>query len=98
MKLKQDTNLIQQNKAKLAKVLDVYDKTLEKSKYLAGDEFSLADLSHLPNAQYLINGTEAAELFGTRKNVERWWSDISERVSWKKVVEMQNIPAARKSH
>ncbi|KAH6759292.1 hypothetical protein C2S51_019527 [Perilla frutescens var. frutescens] len=91
MKLKQDENVIKQNEAKLANVLDVYDKRLEESRYLAGDDFTLADLSHLPNVQYL-NGTDVEELFRSRKNVERWWDDISSRESWKKVVEMQSSP------
>lgn len=91
MKIKQDEKLIKQNEAKLASVLDVYDKRLGESRYLAGDDFTLADLSHLPNAQYL-NGTDVGELFKSRKNVERWWDEISSRESWKKVVEMQSPP------
>ncbi|KAH0708422.1 hypothetical protein KY284_009849 [Solanum tuberosum] len=92
MKLKQDENLIRQNEEKLKKVLDVYEKRLGDSQYLAGDEFTLADLSHLPNIQYLVNGTDRAELFTSRENVGRWWGDISNRESWKKVVEMQTSP------
>lgn len=89
MNIPQDQGAIQQNSEKLAKVLDVYDKRLGESRFLAGDEFSLADLSHLPNAQYLMNGTDKAELFTSRKNVSRWWNEISSRESWKKVVAMQ---------
>ncbi|KAK3038892.1 hypothetical protein RJ639_028614 [Escallonia herrerae] len=96
MKIKQDEGLIKQNEAKLAKVLDVYEKRLGESRYLAGDEFSLADLSHLPNTQYLVNGTDRGETITSRKNVGRWWSEISTRESWKKVVEMQN-PAPPRS-
>lgn len=92
MKIKQDEGLIKQNKEKLTKVLDVYDKRLGESKYLAGDEFTLADLFHLPNPQYLVNGTEVKELFMSRDNVGRWWEEISSRESWKKVVEMQRSP------
>ncbi|KAF3787679.1 Glutathione S-transferase [Nymphaea thermarum] len=92
MKLKQDPNLIAQNEAKLSKVLDVYEQRLGDSRFLAGDEFTLADLSHLPNAQYLINATDRAALFTSRKNVNRWWEEISGRTSWKKVVEMQQTP------
>ncbi|KAG6390624.1 hypothetical protein SASPL_148362 [Salvia splendens] len=96
MKIKQDENLIEQNEAKLASVLDVYDRRLNESKYLAGDDFTLADLSHLPNAQYL-NGTDDGELFRSRKNVERWWGEVSSRESWKKVLEMQSPPAPKKA-
>jgi len=95
MKINQDEGLIKQNEAKLTKVLDVYDSRLGESRYLAGDEFTLADLSHLPNAQYLVDGTQIGELFTSRKNVERWWDDISSRESWKKVVEMQRSPPSK---
>ncbi|PIN18014.1 Glutathione S-transferase [Handroanthus impetiginosus] len=97
MKIKQDENLIQENETKLAKVLDVYDKTLGESKYLAGDDFTLADLSHLPSTHYLLNSTDRGELFMSRKNVERWWGEISGRESWKKVVEMQKSPPPRRA-
>ncbi|XP_042506794.1 glutathione S-transferase F10-like [Macadamia integrifolia] len=92
MKIKQDENLIKQSEAKLSKVLDVYEQRLGDSRFLAGDEFTLADLSHLPNTQYLVN-TEKGNLFKERKNVGRWWDEISGRDSWKKVVEMQKSPA-----
>ncbi|PWA86870.1 S-crystallin, Glutathione S-transferase (GST) [Artemisia annua] len=91
MKLKQDEALIKQNEAKLVKVLDVYENRLGSSRYLAGDEFTMADLSHLPNTQFLVEKTDRAELFTSRKNVGRWWTEISTRPSWKKVVEMQNV-------
>ncbi|KAI3757312.1 hypothetical protein L6452_04846 [Arctium lappa] len=93
MKLKQDKALIKQNEAKLVKVLDIYENRLGESRYLAGDEFTLADLSHLPNTQYLVEKTNRAELFMSRRNVGRWWDEISSRPSWKKVVEMQNAPS-----
>uniref|UniRef100_A0A803NDT2 glutathione transferase n=1 Tax=Chenopodium quinoa TaxID=63459 RepID=A0A803NDT2_CHEQI len=63
---------------------------LGESRYLAGDDFTLADLSHLPNTHYLVNGTDVKELFMSRDNVGRWWEEISGRESWKKVVEMQS--------
>ncbi|KAL5557793.1 hypothetical protein UlMin_034004 [Ulmus minor] len=93
MKLKQDPALISQNEKKLEKVLEAYEKRLGESRFLAGDEFSLADLSHLPNTQYLVTAGKRAELFTSKKNVGRWWAEISGRDSWKNVVEMQNRPA-----
>ncbi|XP_078448223.1 glutathione S-transferase F8, chloroplastic-like [Wolffia australiana] len=91
MKLKQDEAAIEQNEGKLAKVLDVYEQRLEQSRFLAGDEFSLADLSHLPNSHYLAR-TDRAHLLTSRKNVGRWWAEISSRPSWKKVLEMMKSP------
>ncbi|KAJ3689760.1 hypothetical protein LUZ61_018924 [Rhynchospora tenuis] len=87
---KQDPAAIEQNEAKLANVLDVYDRRLGESKFLAGDDFTLADLVHLPNGHILVSKKE--DLFLSRKNVGRWWEEISARPSWKKVVEMQNVP------
>ncbi|EXB88221.1 Glutathione S-transferase F8 [Morus notabilis] len=89
MKLKQDPKAIKQNEDKLQKVLEVYEKRLGESRFLAGDEFSLADLSHLPNTQYLVTAANRAEIFTSKQNVGRWWDEISSRDSWKKVVEMQ---------
>ncbi|KAE8057317.1 hypothetical protein FH972_014018 [Carpinus fangiana] len=93
MKIKQDQVAIKQNEEKLSKVLDVYEKRLGETQFLAGDEFSLADLSHLPNAQYLVSATDRGELFTSRENVGRWWDEISSRDSWKKVVDMQQKSA-----
>lgn len=89
MNIPQDQQLIQKNEEKLRKVLDVYENRLGASRFLAGDEFTLADLSHLPNAHFLVSVTGRGELFTFRKNVSRWWDEISNRDSWKKVVEMQ---------
>lgn len=93
MKIQQDENLIKQNEEKLGKVLDVYENRLGENRYLAGDEFTLADLSHLPMSRYLVNACGRGELFTSRKNVGRWWDEISTRETWKKVNEMQNSPA-----
>ncbi|GLJ07580.1 hypothetical protein SUGI_0070140 [Cryptomeria japonica] len=79
---------INKNEEKLGKVLDVYDQRLSQSKYLAGDEFSIADLSHLPNMEYIVNKTGKSELVRNRKNVNGWWEDISGRPSWKEVAEL----------
>ena len=89
MGLKQDPALIKQSEGKLSKVLDVYEQRLGESRFLAGEEFTLADLSHLPNSHYLVNATDKGGLITSRKNVGRWWEEISSRDSWKKVVEMQ---------
>ncbi|XP_022144162.1 glutathione S-transferase-like [Momordica charantia] len=94
MKVRQDEKAIRQNEEKLSKVLDVYERRLGERRFLAGDEFSLADLCHLPNAHYLANVADTAELFTSRKNVERWWKEISGRDSWKKVVQLHKQPSA----
>lgn len=75
---------------KLSDVLDIYEKRLSSSKYLAGDEFTLADLTHLPNTHYLVNNTEKGrKLFKSKANVYRWWDAISSRQSWRMVMQLQ---------
>ncbi|CAL9176943.1 unnamed protein product, partial [Musa hybrid cultivar] len=93
MGLAQDPAAIELNQAKLAKVLDVYERRLGESRFLAGDEFALADLAHLPNAHYICAAGKD-DMFASRKNVARWWEEISTRPSWKKVVDMFSAPPA----
>ncbi|KAJ4835377.1 Glutathione S-transferase F9 [Turnera subulata] len=83
-----DQKVIEESEQKLAKVLDIYEARLSKSKYLAGDFFSLADLSHLPFTQYLVGAMKKEHLIRDRKHVSAWWDDISNRPSWKKVLQL----------
>ncbi|KAK9924157.1 hypothetical protein M0R45_032540 [Rubus argutus] len=85
--LPSDPKIIQESEEKLGKVLDVYEERLSKSKYLAGDFLSLADLSHLPLTQYLVGAVGKDYMIKSRKHVSAWWDDISNRPSWKKVLE-----------
>ncbi|XP_068662694.1 glutathione S-transferase F13-like [Aristolochia californica] len=71
---------------KLDKVLTVYEERLSKSKYLAGDYFSLADLHHLPYLHCLLK-TSRASLVTSRPHVLAWWEDISSRPAWVKTAE-----------
>ncbi|KAK5812295.1 hypothetical protein PVK06_027723 [Gossypium arboreum] len=47
-----DTTVVEENEAKLAEVLDVYEAHL--AEYLDCDHFTLVYLHHLPNVQYLL--------------------------------------------
>ena len=62
-------------------VFAVYDNILAKQKYLAGDELTLADLFHLPNASALkefgYKGT-----FEKYPNVDKWFKGLQERETW----------------
>ncbi|KAK7259846.1 hypothetical protein RIF29_25461 [Crotalaria pallida] len=57
----------------------------------AGDFFSLADLSHLPFAHYLVNSMGKEFMVRDRKHVSDWWNDISSRPSWKKVYQLYSF-------
>lgn len=86
--LETDNAAVEENKAKLAKVLDVYEARLANSKYLAGDSFSLADLHHLPPLHYVM-GTQVKQLFDERPHVSAWSKDILARPSWEKSLALQ---------
>jgi len=79
-----DEAAVEMNVEKLKKVLDIYEERLSKSKYLAGDFFSLADLQHLPYLDYLVTDCGKGDLISSRKHVKAWWEDISSRPAWKK--------------
>ncbi|KAL5201881.1 hypothetical protein ABZP36_036235 [Zizania latifolia] len=77
---------IEIQKTKLEEVLEVYEQRLSDNEFLAGNKFTLADLVHLPNSHYITASDKFAYLYDSRKNVQRWWNDISTRKSWKQVL------------
>ncbi|KAK8650682.1 hypothetical protein V6N13_140309 [Hibiscus sabdariffa] len=83
-----DTAVVEENQGKLAKVLDVYESRLAQSKYLACEHFTLADLHHLPNVQYLKR-TSVKKLFDSRPHVSAWVADLTARPAWSKVLHLQ---------
>ncbi|XP_058082729.1 glutathione S-transferase F13-like [Magnolia sinica] len=85
-----DDQVVEANVEKLAMVLDVYEERLSKSKYLAGDFYSLADLHHIPYIHYFMK-TPKASLISSRRHVKAWWDDISSRPATKKMMEGMSI-------
>ncbi|KAB1214006.1 Glutathione S-transferase F13 [Morella rubra] len=73
-----DEQVIEAEMNKLGKVLDVYEERLSKSKYLAGESYSLADLHHIPILVYFMR-TAKADAITSRPHVSAWWDDISSR-------------------
>lgn len=68
-----DLTLVHKCADKLEKVFDIYEQRLSKTKYLAGDFFSLADLSHLPSLRFLMNEGGFANLVRKRKCLNDWF-------------------------
>jgi glutathione S-transferase len=73
--------------AKLAAALDttlaVYEGLLQKHKYLAGDELTLADLFHIPYGK-MARDVGYLELFEKYPHVAKWFDGLLARESWKK--------------
>ncbi|GES94059.1 glutathione S-transferase [Rhizophagus clarus] len=80
-----DPKIVSESREELEKTLDVYEKLLDGKDYLTG-EFSLADLLHIPYTFYAVNIAGEGDLWNKRPNVSRWWKNISERETWKKLV------------
>ncbi|KAM0424285.1 hypothetical protein ACHAPT_010430 [Fusarium lateritium] len=74
-----DQTIVAQHKAQLVQVLDYYEKTLEKQDYLAGPNYSLVDLFHLPWIGFIKDRLQLPELIDSRKNVTAWWQRLNDR-------------------
>ncbi|KAL6642757.1 hypothetical protein ACP70R_020938 [Stipagrostis hirtigluma subsp. patula] len=90
--MQQAMRQLEKRSRELGRLLDIYEQRLGEEEYLAGDTFTLADLSHLPNADRLAADPRSAHLIQSRENVSRWWRAISGRGSWRRVKELQRPP------
>ncbi|KAJ4837328.1 hypothetical protein Tsubulata_027214 [Turnera subulata] len=87
-----DTAVLEESKAKLSNILDVYEARLAQSKYLGGDTFTLADLHHIPSIARVMDVPDWKQLFDadSRPHVKAWIADITARPSWAKVLALQH--------
>ena len=85
--------VVDENVEKLKKVLEVYEARLSKSKYLAGDFLSLADLSHF-TIMHCFMATEYATLVEALPHVSAWWESLAARPATKKVAEFMPVGTA----
>lgn len=65
--------------------LTVMDKQLAASPFIAGNAFTLADICFMPYVEYGMN-TPAKDTLSKHAPVMAWWSKVSERPTWRKVV------------
>eukprot|EP00898_Chlorokybus_atmophyticus_P007734 jgi/Chlat1/7962/Chrsp69S07395 len=81
-----DQAKVEAETAKLERVLDIYEAHFAETgnQYLAGNKYSLADLSHLPYTAYLF-ACNSGDLITSRPHVKAWWERISSRPAWQKV-------------
>ena len=68
----------------LDQALDIMNSRLAVAQYLAGNQFTLADICFMPYVGYLVGSPEKARI-GRYSRVDAWWNKVSERPSWKKV-------------
>ncbi|XP_066310633.1 glutathione S-transferase 3-like [Miscanthus floridulus] len=86
-----DPVVVDKHAHELAKVLDVYEAHLAQNKYLAGDQFTLADANHASYLLYLTK-TPKAGLVNDRPHVKAWWEDIAARPAFQKTAAALPLP------
>ncbi|VAI81226.1 unnamed protein product [Triticum turgidum subsp. durum] len=84
-----DHKIVEENLEKLKVALRVYEERLSRSRYLAGDFISLADLSHCPMAHYLL-ASPCASVLDAYPRVKAWIDGMMDRPSVKKVMELMD--------
>ena len=82
---KVDVAALDQAKESVSLALDVINKALSVRPYLAGETFSLADLSFAPVIMMLFV-TGDGDLVLKRPDVSAWWERVSNRPAWQRVI------------
>jgi glutathione S-transferase len=81
----QGASVLEDAQKALETTLGTMDKQLEKTPFLTGAEFTLADVMYMPYVEYCM-ATPAKEFFSKYPNVMAWWTRVSERPAWKKAI------------
>jgi glutathione S-transferase len=80
-----DAARIAQLCSELDRPLGVMERQLHTSAYLAGEAFSLADITFMPYFEYADRLDAGRKLIAARECVAGWWERVSLRPSWQKV-------------
>ncbi|XP_037404706.1 glutathione S-transferase 1 [Triticum urartu] len=77
-------SVVDESLERLRGVLGIYEARLEKSRYLAGDSISFADLNHIPFTFYFMT-TPYAKVFDEYPKVKAWWEMLMARPAVQRV-------------
>ena len=69
---------------KFEEVLDIYEKVLSEREYIASNNYTIADIVHIPCA-YLLMKNGLKDIFKKRTNVYNWLKRIMKREKVKEV-------------
>jgi len=81
-----DETICKEQVIKLTPIMTIINTQLGKTKYLAGDELSLADIFFTPFTYHLSTISEKSSLMDPYPNIIRWWSSISQTSAWEAIV------------
>jgi len=82
------------------RLLHVLDLRLEQQVYLAGDEYTIADIAWFPWVRGLDTGYKGKEVLGLEnyKNVQRWFDLINARPATQKGLKINSFDGPRDYH
>ncbi|BBM96944.1 glutathione S-transferase [Marchantia polymorpha subsp. ruderalis] len=81
-----DSEAVTANKQQLIDILDAADVELTNSKYLCGQDFSMADVAFIPVLARIEQLPQGASLIEDRKRVSEYWLRMKERPSYKAAI------------
>lgn len=79
----QDAAVMEAATKGVEKAFEVMEKQLTNNQFLAGSEFSLADICFMPYLEYCM-ASPVKEIMTKYPHVNAWWNRISERPTWQK--------------
>jgi glutathione S-transferase len=76
-----DDAVVSAGRESVKRCVEIMERQLGKTQYIAGDSFSIADIGFLPYIAYLV-AAKQGDLFES-PHVAAWWARVSNRDSWK---------------
>lgn len=78
--------VLKRSKEHLVRLLDEVETKLKETAFLAGDEFSMADVMLIPVLTRLVLLNVEDEYISSRPNIAEYWVLMQQRPSYKKVI------------
>ncbi|CAK9166251.1 unnamed protein product [Ilex paraguariensis] len=81
-----DAEVLKRSEEHLIRLLDEVETKLNETSYLAGEEFTLADVMLIPVLARLVLLNKEEEYINTRPNIAEYWNVVQQRPSYRKVI------------
>ncbi|KAK3428247.1 hypothetical protein EUGRSUZ_E01005 [Eucalyptus grandis] len=81
-----DPEVVRRSQEHLIRLLDEIEDRLSETAYIAGEEFSMADVMFIPVLARLALLNLEDEYINSRPNMAEYWSSVQQRPSYKKVI------------
>ena len=86
MGLTTDEEVVAKERSKLQEYFNIIDEILTRQEYLAGNDYSLVDIYHIPLVERLFSCGDG-DLISKKANVNAWWQRCLSRSVVKKYVD-----------